>query len=202
MKKIIAKLTVITIITLTSIFIMSTIVMAYPGGIRSIRGTYAATGSGMCLVAASGFDDSLIPNNGVFELIAYTIEAVFTFKNDGTGHIARATGSIFVAGTEFPFPQPAATNAEDSWDFTYEVEPGGSIRLTQVPDTYAGEFKSGPPKGFKYQMEGRNLRGSVSPDGKTITLNGGSPEIITQPGNENWRAICNESNVLTWLSNR
>ncbi len=201
MKKNTVKLMVITIITLISIFIMSAIVMAYPGGIRSIRGTYADTGSGTCFIAVNGFQN-LVPNDGIYELITYTIEAVFTFKNDGTGHVIRTTGSIFLAGNEFPFPQPSATNANDSWDFTYEVKADGSITLTQVPGTYTGEFISGPPAGFKYQQDGRNLRGKISPDGKTIALNGGSPGFITTPGDEKWQGICNESNVLIWLSNR
>jgi hypothetical protein len=197
MKRNIRKPALLVIITVIATFTLAATVLADPSGRRSIQGRYAATGGGTCFVAPSGFDN-LVPIDGVFELMTYTVEAFFTFKHDGTGHVERTTPTILNAGNEFPFSHPIATIAEDSWDFRYEVKPDGSITLTQVPGTYTGEFISGLLAGFTYQMEGRNRRGSVSPDGKTIILNGGSPDFVTQPGNEKWQMVCNDSAVLIW----
>src|SRR5512137_316183 len=141
MKANIRKLVLLMIITVIGTFLMAATVSAGSPGHRAIRGQYAATGSGSCLVAPFGLTN-LVPNpapggsDPVYMLMTFTMEGVFTFYRDGTGHAERPSCPTIIH-TPSPFsPSPNASNSKDSWDFTYEVEWDGSIILTQVPDSH------------------------------------------------------------------
>ena len=154
-----------------------------------------------------------------YQLLTCTSEGVFTFHRNGTGHAKRPSnpcvihdgregGVPGVPGIPFNPPfAPAAADSKDKWKFTYEVKRDGSITLTQIPGSHSGSFISGPPArdpttpddDFKYSNENRNWHGKVSPDGKTILLNGGLPDIITTVGSPEG-LICNLSAVLIWLN--
>jgi hypothetical protein len=202
MKGNIRKLAVLVIITVIATFVMAATVTADQPGHRAIRGQYAGTGGGTCLVAPFGFNN-LVPIGGAYDLMTFSIEAVFTFKRDGTGNVERTCPVVNHTGPPWA-PYPFGGNSKDSWDFTYAIEPDGSITLTQVPGSHSGEFISGPQAGLKYKNEGRNRRGTVSPDGKTIILNGGLPDIVTDSpsnGDSQLQMICNDSAVLIWQHN-
>jgi hypothetical protein len=193
------KLVLFVVIATIAIFTVVAMATAGDNRQKAIRGQYAATGGGTCFVAYLGFDN-LIPNSGIFDLMTFSIEAVFTFTRDGTGNVERTCPTVFHTAN----PQtlyPYATIAKDSWDFTYAVEPDGSITLTQVPGSHTGGFISGPLDGIPYNNEGRNRRGTVSPDGKTIILNGGSPDFVTNSEGGPFQMICNDSAVLIWQHN-
>jgi hypothetical protein len=204
MKRNIGNLIVIAIIMGMATFILTTTVTARSPQHRSIQGVYAATGSGSCLVAPFGLTN-LVPNpapggsDAVYMLMTFTMEGVFTFYRDGTGHAERPSCPTIIH-TPSPFsPYPNASDSKDSWDFTYEVEPDGSIILTQVPDSHSGEFTSGPFAALgSYHNNGRNWHGTISPNAKTIILNGGLPDIITSPSSEEG-IVCNTSAILIWL---
>ena len=204
MKANIKKLVLLMIFTVIATFMMAATVTAESPGNRSIRGVYAATGSGTCFVAPFGFNDNLVPNSapdgtGAYMLMTFTMEGVFTFHRDGTGHIERPSCPTVIHNPSPFAPYPSAGNSKDSWDFTYEVERDGSITLTQVPGSHSGEFTSGPLVALgPYHNNGRNWRGTVSPDGKTIILNSGLPDIITSPPPNPEGIICNGSAVLIW----
>jgi hypothetical protein len=200
MKGNIKRLAVLVIINVIVPFIMAATVPADASGHRSLRGQYAATGGGTCFVAPLGFDN-LVPIGGVFDLMTFSIEAVFTFNRDGKGNVERTCPTILLTANLFGVAYPFATIAKDSWDFTYAVEPDGSITLTQVPGSHTGGFISGPLDGIPYNNEGRNRRGTVSPDGKTIILNGGSPDFVTNSEGGPFQMICNDSAVLIWQHN-
>ena len=151
------------------------------------------------MVAYLGFDN-LVPIDGIYDLMTFSIEAVFTFTHHGRGNVERTCPTILLTANLFGVAYPFATIAKDSWDFTYEIEPDGSITLTQVPGSHTGEFISGPIA-FPYKNEGRNRRGTVSPDGKTIILNGGSPDFVTNFEGGAFQMICNDSAVLIWQHN-
>jgi hypothetical protein len=191
----------VVFVVIATIAIFTVVAMASAGDNhkKAIRGQYAATGGGTCFVASLGFDN-LLPKEGAFDLMTFSIQAVFTFNRDGTGHVERTGPTVFHTAS-FGFPSPFAAIAMDSWDFTYAVEPDGSITLTQVPGSHSGEFISGPLAGFTYNNEGRNRRGTVSPDGKTIILNGGSPDFVTNSEGGTFQMICNDSAVLIWQHN-
>ena len=198
------KLAVLVIITVIVPFIMAATVTAESPGHRSIRGQYAATGGATCFLAACGFDN-LVPINGAYEIMTSSLEAVFTFERDGTGKVSRTGPTVNHTGPPWAL-YPFAGISKDSWEFTYAVGPDGSITLTQVPGSHSGEFISGPQAGMTYKNEGRNRTGTVSPDGKTIILNGGLPDIITfDPPNLAGcgvsQMICNSSEVLIWQHN-
>ena len=65
------------------------------------------------------------------------------------------------------------------------------------PGTHSGSFTSGPVAGFTFGNENRDWHGTVSPDGKTIILNGGLPDIITTVDSPEG-LVCNASLVLIW----
>jgi len=134
-------------------------------------------------------------------LMTFTMEGVFTFYRDGTGHIERPHCPVVIVYPPPFVPYPSAGDSKDSSDFTYEVERGGKITLTQVPGSHSGEFTSGPLVAIgPYHNENRNWWGTVSPDGKTIILNSGLPDIITSLSSEEG-LICNGSAALIWLKN-
>ncbi len=198
MKGNINKLALLTIITVIATFIFAATVPAGSPGHRSLRGQYAATASVTCLIAPAGFDDQLVPKNGLYMVMtANACEGVFTFYGDGTGHIERPHCPVVILNSSLGVPYPSAGDSTDSSDFIYEVERDGSIILTQVPGSHSGEFTSGPLAGFKYKNENRNWWGKVSPDGKTIILNSGLPDIITTPPSPEG-LICNGSATLIW----
>ncbi len=200
MKRNIRKPVLLVIITVIVPFIMAATIAAKPAGKLYIEGVYAATGSGSCLVAPFGLTN-LVPNDGIYMLMTFTMEGVFTFYRDGTGHAERASCPTIIH-TPSPFsPYPNASDGKDSWNFTYQVERDGSIILTQVPNSHSGEFTSGPFIALgQYHNNGRNWRGTVAPNAKTIILNGGLPDIITSPSSEEG-IVCNTSAVLIWLKN-
>jgi hypothetical protein len=209
------RLAVLVIITVIATFMMAATVTAEWRKHRFIQAQYAATGSGTCLVAPFGFDGTLVPKSEVlggpsrYMLMTFTMEGVFTFHRDGTGHIVRPTAPTVLHSLSLPPPPPpplvvpppppypSALDSEDSLDFTYEVGHDGSITLTQVPGSHSGSFTSGPMAGFSYANENRNWWGTVSPDGKTIILNSGFPDIITSDDSVEG-IICNGSAVLIW----
>jgi len=201
MKANIKKLVLLMIITVIATFMMAATVTAGSPGNRSIRGVYAATGSVTCLVAPLGFDEQLIPKSGASMVMTGTMEGVFTFYRDGTGHAERPHCPVVILSSTVGVPFPSAGDSTDSWDFEYEVKQDGSIILTQVPGSHSGEFTAGPMAGFKYKNDNRNWWGKILPDGKTIALNGGLPDIITSPPPSVEGLVCNGSAVLIWQHN-
>jgi len=194
------KLVVFVVIATIAIFTVVAMASAGDNRKKAIQGQYSATGGGTCFVAPLGFDN-LVPIGGTYDLMAFSIQAVFTFNRDGTGNVERTCPTIFLTANLFGVAYPFATIAMDSWDFTYAIESDGSITLTQVPGSHSGEFISGPIAGFPYYNEGRNRRGTVSPNSKTIILNGGSPDFVTNSEGGTFQMICNDSAVLIWQHN-
>jgi hypothetical protein len=207
MKSSMKKLTVLGMIAAIAMFAVVAMASAFDRDDhpKAIQGQYAATGSGTCYVAPFGLDDNLVPINGAYMVMTFTMEGVFTFYPDRKGHIERPHCPVVIL-TPTPYNPPScpscslAGDSKDSSDFTYEVEREGSITLTQVPGSHSGEFTSGPLVAIgTYHNNGRNWRGTVSPDGETIILNSGLPDIITSPGQTPPNPegiICNTSAVL------
>jgi hypothetical protein len=83
----------------------------------------------------------------------------------------------------------------------------GTISIAADPDTYAYITKGiyGPNNGITYHLKGFSRTGSITPDGKTIILNGGADDVMDfqeplasgdpPPVAQN---ICNGSYVLIW----
>ena len=213
MKDNIKKLTLLMIITVIATFILAATVMADPP--RYLRGKYAATGSGTCLIAVCGFEPNYVTNCnkgncGIQESIS--TESVYTFEPDGTG-MASGTQQV-VTNWNPAFPSPYAGTQTVSWKFNYYLGPDGTINITEQPGTFISTWVSGPSAPNVYTINGVTRTGTISPDGKTIVLNVGeakgglptvmtlSPNIVTcPPPPTTWgypQMICTASAVLTW----
>jgi hypothetical protein len=144
-----------------------------------------------------------------------TWNGVFTFELDGTGTVSRTVPTVTLLNTDYNIPGPSAGIFKDTWDFKYEIKHGGKITLTEVPGTHTAYWASGPAESsplYPTHLLGYNRTGVISPDGETIELNGGLPDIITYPdwaktfgvpfpgcptGAGPMQGICNASEVLT-----
>jgi len=210
MKENIKKLAVLVVIVAIAIFMPVAMALAdlpFPLPFRhSIQGEYAATTGATCMIAPFGFNPDLTPINGASIISMQNRESVFTFEKGGTGSVT-GNGSIITLsfiGPNGPVP-PSSGSQTISFDFTYTVIPDGMVTITQVPGTYFLTFTSGPNNGLTYQVEGQSLKGTITPDGKNITLNTNASNLFTVIG-PNLPSIglnqsCSGSSVLTWQHN-
>jgi hypothetical protein len=179
--------------------------MADPPG--HLRGQYAATIVGSCILAPFGFNPDSTPINGVGLVSTFNREGIFTFEKDGTGS-AEVIGSTI--NLSYPGPggvtvPPNAASNTISWDFTYTVTDDGMITITQVPGTYFSTNTSGTLAGKTYRVEGVVSKGTITPDGKIITVYLGAPNVLMVYGPNlppsGVPQICNSSNVMIWQHN-
>jgi hypothetical protein len=212
MKANIKKLALLMVITVVASLILAATVTANPPGHQALRGQYASTGSGTALIALCGFpappDDTYIPIGAegfAWAIQAVSSQGVWTFEPDGTG-TASATQRVVNHYSPAP-PQvgrtPWAGVRTLTYSFTYTVEKDGTIIITADPFTstwVSGPNKNSPPT----HISTLTLEGKISPDGKTIILNGGLPEIadlgplIPDPRCPNAQLISNSSAILIW----
>ena len=178
----IKKQAVLVTIAIMALFIMADMASAWPPRHHGIQGQYAATGGGVVLLAPFGFNPNLTPINNVGIINWTSREGVFTFKHHGTGSatsLERTVTSPYQIPGNPPTSVPASAGSwVDSFDFTYTVTHDGKITITPDSGTYTSEWKTGPSSGIHY-IEGASFEGTITPDGKTITLNGGAPEVRT-----------------------
>jgi hypothetical protein len=176
----IEKQAVLVTITVIALFIMVPWASAGSFGHHGIRiqGQYAATGGGVVLLAPFGFNPNLTPINNVGIINWTSREGVFTFKHHGTGSATLLDRTVTLpyqgAG---PIP-PNAGSWVDSFDFHYIVTDDGQITITPDSGTYTSTWITGSSTGT-HNIEGASFEGTITPDGKTITLNGGAPEVRT-----------------------
>jgi len=222
MKGHIKKLVLLMIINVIATFILAATVPAGEPYHRATRGQYASTGSATQLVALCGFPpppppvppgtppyDTYIPNGaavGLWAIQSVSSQGVWTFESDGTGtqsSLQRVVTHYTIAPQQAGFI-PWAGNRTSSFSFTYTADKDGSITITADPATFISEWISGPNKGQPpTHLSELILEGTISPDGKTIILNGGLPEVsnITPqiiPPCQNPQLISNSSAVLIW----
>jgi hypothetical protein len=208
MKGNIKKLAVLGIITMLTLFIMAVMASAEP-----IKGQYAGTGEGMCILAPFGFKPDSTPSciqtpqgntvcPGIIQ--SWSSEAVYSFNKDGT---ASLTALIQWVIPSFEGPSgivpPSAGTQKLSANLHYNVTSEGKITITADPGTYTMEWISGPNANKTYHSNGWARRGTVAPDGKIIILNSLvtdvmplMPPYVDMPPTS--QAVCNGSNVLIW----
>ena len=209
MKGNIKKLALLMIIAVIATFILAATVTADPP--RNLRGQYAATGSGTALVAICGFGADFEPNAAQFPGVVVTQtfnnEAVFTFRKNGTGTVTGITHVVSLNFTSQAWPYTSAGSHTFYWEFTYVVAHDGSVTLTAKPNsesvTYTITFTAGPSKGQTFNYTGSFTRmGTITPDGKTIILIGGVPDVLTFSPTlatcGNSQLLINSSSVLIW----
>jgi hypothetical protein len=185
MKGHIKKLVLLMIITVIATFILAATVPAGQPYHRAIRGQYAATGSGTQLIAVCGFGNNYIPNfaaQGAWAIQAVSIQSIYTFKPDGTGTVSslqRVVTHYSISPAQAGLT-PWAGIRTGSYSFDYTVEQDGKIVITADPATFISTWISGPNVGQPpSHLSTLTHEGTISPDGKTIILNGGLPEVAT-----------------------
>jgi hypothetical protein len=210
MKANIERLNVLVVITVMAIFILTAVASA---GSLKTQGQFVSTGSGSCLLAMTGFNaETGVPNgatNGLWLIQTFTSEGVWTFERNGTGSFTGLNRSVTL-----PYNPPSGAVSPSvgvhsvSFDFQYTVA-DGVMSITADQGTYVIEWIYGPSAPKKYHLDGFSRTGAITPDGKTITLNGGVPDKMTfipttgdgamPPGAQN---ICNGSYVLIWQNDK
>ena len=189
MKRNIRNLVVIAIIIVVAPFIMAAMALAAEPIPHGIRGQYAFTAGGTVLTAPLGFETNLRPKGppGAYIFQTFTTGGVYTFERDGTGSF-KGINHAFTLPFQVPNPNPpppaitvpsSAASANVTWLFHYTVTDDGKITVTADPGTYATEWKYGPSAGKTYHFDGMVRTGFIMPDGKTITLTGGAPNVLS-----------------------
>ena len=169
-----------------------------------LKGEYAFTGEGSCLIATAGFNPNLTPilidpTDKVFSY-SFSVQGIRTF--DGHGH-----GTVEgIAVTTLPPPTPSAFRPDASshsfsFEFTYTVDKDGTISTQLKPDSYTSTFLTGPRTGQTCTIDHFTLSGVASNDNKVLTLSTPTTEVETHnfSNGDVWPAICHRSRVLIWL---
>ena len=212
MKVNIKRFAVIVVITVMATFMMTAVASA---GSLKTQGQYVSTGSGSCLLAMIGFDETGVPkgvSSGLWLIQTFTSEGVWTFERDGTGSFTGLNRSVTPPYNPPSGAYPPSVGAHSVlFDFQYTVA-DGVMSITADPGTYVIQWIYGPTAPKKYHLDGFSRTGAITPDGKTITLNGGVPDKMTflkasdfpgdapmPPGAQN---ICNGSYVLIWQNDK
>jgi hypothetical protein len=204
MKGNIKKQAVLVIITVIALFIMAPWASAGSSGHHAIRGQYAVTGGNTCLISPSGFNANLQPNAGWGIIQTSSREGDFRFELNGTGS-AEVTSRNVVLPYQVPpaIPNPLAGGTQEiTFDFTYTLKKDGTITIIVGPGPFTSNQITGPDAGVTFYITGVSMDGVITPDGKTITLNAGAPDVytITRSDNPNimMKSICHSSSVLIW----
>ena len=141
-----------------------------------IRGEYAFTGSGACLIGGS-----VGPN---------TWEGVYTFNYNGTGKMEAL--NRFVETANPAVGGPAAGSANISWEFTYEMD-GPDIIFTYKDGSYRAVYLEGPTKGLTLtdvDITGTWV-GRISSDGRNLFVSFGVPMKLIINDFGGLEAVCN-----------
>ena len=185
----IRKLVVITIITVIVPFMLAACATTSPSAPQGIKGQYAFAGGGTGLIAPLGFEAKLTPKGppGAYIYQTFSSQGVYIFKGDGTGSFNGLSHFATLPMT-IPNPNPppptitlssSAGSGKVTFLFHYTVTNDRKITIKADPGTYKTEWKSGPNAGNTSHIDGMERTGFISPDGKTITLVGGAPSVMS-----------------------
>lgn len=174
-----------------------------------LKGRYAVTGTGACLVAPPGFNANLTPKsdtNGVFHFFSNSnsVLAVRTYNGDGTGKAEGSQVRITPPPTVgMPFG-PSASSSTFSFSFTYSVNANGILTTDMVPGTFLGTILAGPRTGQTFTVDKLSFMGLVSGDKKVLDVATVTPEVatVTYSNGDVWQEICHRSRVHTFLGQR
>jgi hypothetical protein len=177
-------------------------------GPGSLQGRYGLSASGTCLTSPNGF----YPNNVAMEPSSVTSNlnhGVLTFERDGTG-----SASIVQTQLNLPPVPPAlaafSSSANITFNFKYELAPGGAMTVNMLLDTYAATYVTGPLAGVRGTFVTTDtpplapawvLSGTYSNDRKTLLLNSGDTVSLSRLSNGlDTYVICQIGRVLTRLA--
>jgi hypothetical protein len=176
---------------------------AADGGIASnnqLRGQYAGTLTGGCLISLDGFDQN---NRAVNSTKTYSnllsSDVVFTFHGNGMGTADfRTSVTIIVPGPNAPpsVPPPGVSLSTGGGNFMYTVGPKNTVTVTLT----GPEFKNLPALQSGATIDTVVLEGHFGPNGMTLVKTDGAIEILTPFANSvhgsPFSRICERSFVL------
>ena len=185
------KLAVFVIVAAITMFIAIPMASADPKVDHALKGQYAFSGPGQCVMSTTGFGKNYVPNPGpnAYVFAASQIwEGVYTFNRDGSGTIRAFHRS-------FQLPALTLETANISWDFTYKMTDKDRFQTELVEGTYDKvEWTSGPNcmedengevncETSYFDVDG-TIDGVISPDGDSIIMTCGQPTklILCAPG--------------------
>jgi len=187
-----------SLLILGTILISAGTASAQGQGNQQLKGTYAFSGEGTCLVSPTGgFNSDLTPTNPAGRFVfSFSVQGVRTFNGDGTGTMRARTVSI----THSDVAAVAVLGGGGSTDivssFTYQVAPDGTVSiLLSVPMT--GTVLTGTRAGQTFTIDQLPLSGLVSKDRKTLTLASVTPtvEVVTYSNADVQHRICHRSRI-------
>ncbi len=171
------RLAVFVIVAAIAMFMAVAIASADPKDNHALKGQYAFTGPGQCVVSPTGFGKNYIPPQPAFVFAASQIwEGVYTFERDGSG-------SLKAFQRAFGIPSLSLETANISWEFEYKMTDKDRFQTSLTPGTYDKvEWTAGP----NCDQNGENCailyfdivgpcEGVVAQDGDTITMTCGQP---------------------------
>ena len=171
------KLAVFVIVAALAVFMAVATASADPKDDHALKGQYAFSGPGHCVVSPAGFGENYIPNVPEIVFASSQIwEGVYTFNRDGSG-------SIRASHSTFDHPSLAIGMANVSWDFTYKMIDKNRFQTSLPKGNYDKvEFTAGlncDPKGencatLYFDVVGP-CDGVVSRDGDAIIITCGPP---------------------------
>ena len=178
---------------------------AQPGP-GSLQGRYGLSASGTCLTSPIGF----YPNNVAMEPSSVTSNlnhGVLTFERDGTGSASIVQTQLNLPPVP-PAPAAFSSSANITFNFTYELAPGGAMTVNMLLDTYAAKYLTGPLAGVSATFVTTPplaptwvWSGTYSNDRKTLLLNSGNTVSLSRLSNGlDTYVICQIGRVLTRLT--
>lgn len=177
MKGNIKKMALLVIITIIALFIIAGTVSAEGSFPNPIKGEYAATGTGSCIIAPFGFTNFIptpAPDGKVPWALGISIyDAVYTFDGDGTGLMSGTIRSIDQP-SPLSGPVPMGWTADWTYKFTYSVTKEGFITFTAIPRTHKVVRTGIGTVTFDVVPS----HGVISGDGKAITISCGPPALL------------------------
>jgi hypothetical protein len=162
-----------------------------------LRGQYAGTLSGGCLISLSGFDENNRPIDQTRTWSTqFYADSEYTF--DGKGR--KTSNNDTVVNIIAPGPNtpsvaiPSVGLSTGGGNFTYAVGPKNTVTVTLTDPVYKN--LNGPAVGLSATIDKVVLEGHFGPNGVTLNKPDGAVEILTPSAGSPIHRICGRSIVL------
>ena len=166
------KLAVFVIVAALAVFMAVATASADPKDDHALKGQYAFSGPGHCVVSPAGFGDNYTPNVPDIVFASSQIwEGVYTFNRDGTGSATAIIRSLSAPDAQ---GKVTASSVTAEMTFTYEVTKEGDITFGYP--NHGNKVNRGQ---WWMQWDAGPSHGVISPDGKTMTITCGPPVQLT-----------------------
>ncbi len=181
MKAIIKKMLALVIIAAIGLFLAMATASADSSNSPLLRGTYAFTGSGNCVLSAGG--------TNLFTIIQIW-EGVYIFDGHGSGSFSGTFRAVDLSSN-------AISKANASWEFEYEMTDHNRFETYLKPGTFDKvEDPTGVRPSDYFNIVG-NFYGAVERDGASIVITSGPPQthILCAPDPNPALGVCVPSGI-------